>query len=194
MTQSYPPASFSGHYQFNRGDYLALVGAMRRPSRCFRTLLVVLWLAIYVLIMGLLSQSWSQFVQAVRDLLTMHDVPFHAYVPLVVGLALIVLSPSLTKLRAGRLYGSFAIAEQHIDIALDEAGLTTSGPGRQSRMNWSLVRRMIVTPTHAFLTISRREAIVIPKRAFANDFEFAAVIALAHRKVPSVRSDSSAGT
>jgi hypothetical protein len=62
-----------------------------------------------------------------------------------------------------------------------------TGPGRDARLDWPLVRKVIVSPEHLFLAISRREAIVLPRRAFASAAEFEAVTALAQRKVPLVQ-------
>jgi hypothetical protein len=183
MTETDLPASFAGHFTFTRDDYLAMVRALDRPQRGVRTILVAVWLSIFVLIMGLLSESWPQFVQAVKDLVTFHDVPFAVYVPLLAGLVLIALMPNLTLLRARRLYRGLSIAGQDIDIVIDEAGLTTSVPGRRSQLEWSVIRRVAGTPEHLFLVLSRREGVAVPRRAFSNTMEFEAVKALAQRKV-----------
>jgi hypothetical protein len=188
MTEPAAPALFEGHYTFSRDDYLALVNVTRRSSWRLRAILVVMWLAVFVLIMGLTSESWTQFTQALHDIVTFNEVPFFVYLPLLAGLVLIAIMPSLTMLRAMRLYGGFAIADQDIAIVLDEAGVTTTGPGRQARMEWSYIKRVIVRPSHLFLAISKREAVVVPRRAFASEAEFVAVTALALRKVPKVEA------
>jgi hypothetical protein len=187
MTEPAAPALFEGRYTFSRDDYLALVNVMRRSGWRLRAILVVMWLAVFVLIIGLMSESWAQFTQALHDIVTFNEVPFFVYLPLLAGLVLIALMPSLTMLRAMRLYGGFAIADRDITIVLDEASVATAWPGRHSRMEWSFIKRVIVRPGHLYLAIGKREAVVVPRRAFASDFEFAAVTALALRKVPPVQ-------
>jgi len=187
MPPSDPPASFAGHYTFTRDDYLAMVLATQGPQRGVRTILVTLWISVFVLIVGLMSKNWPQFVQAMRDIVTFNEVPFFVYVALLGGLLLIALMPNLTALRAMRLYSSLAIADQPIDIALDEAGISTSAPGRHAQLQWSVVRRVIIRPEHLFLTVGRLEGVIVPRRAFSNGTEFEAVKALVRRKVPLAR-------
>ena len=188
MTETDLPASFTGHYTFTRDDYLAMVRTLDQPQRGVRTILVTAWISFFVLIMGLMSKNWLQFVQAMKDLVTFNEVPFFVYGVLLAGFVLIALMPNLTLLRAMRLYGGLSIADQHIDIVIDEAGLTTSVPGRHSNLEWSVFRRVVGTPKHLFLVLSRREGVVVPQRAFANAMEFEAFKALAQRKVPAVQA------
>ncbi|MDB5530879.1 MAG: hypothetical protein JWR51_3982 [Devosia sp.] len=187
MTETDLPASFTGHYTITRDDYLAMVRTLDQPQRGVRTILVTAWISLFVLIMGLMSKNWPQFVQAVTDLVTFNEVPFSVYGVLLAGLVLIALMPNLTLLRAMRLYRGLSIADQHVDIVIDEAGLTTSVPGRSSQLEWSVFRRVVVKPKHLFLVLSRREGMVVPQRAFSNAIEFEAVKALAQRKMPAAQ-------
>jgi hypothetical protein len=162
MTDPATATVFEGHYIFTRDDYLALI-------------------------MGLMSDNWAQFVRAMTELVTFNEVPFFVYVPLFGGLAAIALLPNLALLRAMRVYASLGTADQLIGVTLDEAGITTAAPTRQFRLDWSAVKRVIVRPDHLFLTMSRYESLMVPKRAFADAAEFAAVIALARRKVQAAK-------
>lgn len=184
MTETDLPPSFTGHFTFRRDDYLAMVQALDQPQHGVRTILVIAWISLFVLIIGLMSDGWPQFVQAMTDLVTFNEVPVFVYAMFLVGIALIALMQNLTLLRAMRIYGSLASADQFIDIVIDETGLITSVPGRHSKLDWSVFRRVVVRPEHLFLTISRREAVLVPRRAFSNAMEFEAVKALAQRKVP----------
>jgi YcxB-like protein len=186
MIETDLPARFAGHYTFTRDDYLAMVHALDQPQQGVRTILVTAWISLFVLVIGLMSKNWPEFLQAMRDLVTFNEVPFFIYGLLLAGFVLIALLPNLTLLRAMRLYSGLAIADQQIDVVIDEAGLTTSVPGRHGQLEWSIFRRVVVKPEHLFLTISRREALLLPRRAFATAAEFEAVTALAQRKVPSV--------
>jgi hypothetical protein len=180
---------FVGHYRFERDDYLALTAALRRKNAWyFRIVLLIAWIAIVVLIIGLMSSDWTQFVGAMGDLVTMHEVPLMFYIVIGIVPALLLLMPQMSMLRAMRLYSSLAVADRDIEIKIDEAGLRTSSPGREARMDWSVVRAMIVTDRHLFLPVSGREAIVVPRRAFADDAQFAALLQLVRTKVPTTRA------
>ena len=187
MSDPTTPSAFEGHYIFTRDDYLALVQATMPQQRGARTILVIVWISFFVLVMGLMSEDWPQFVQAMRDLVTFNDVPFFVYIPLLGGLGAIILLPSVALMRAMRLYSSLATADQLIGIALDETSIVTTAPGRQFRLDWPTVKRVVVRPDHLFLTISRHEGLVVPKRAFASTAEFAAVTALAQRKLSAAK-------
>jgi YcxB-like protein len=187
MTDPNAEARFVGHYTFERADYGALIDAMRRGSWGLRTILVMVWLSVLVLIIGLSSRDWTQFVQVMGDLVTLHDVPPFIYGVIASVLVLIALLPRITKWRALRAYPSFSVADETIDIILDETGFTSTAKGRRGQMDWTRVRQVLVAPEHLILAFSKREAFCVPKRAFASELEFAAVAALARRKVPAVQ-------
>ena len=180
--------SFVGHYTFDRGDYAALTKAMMQPAWRLRLKLFCIWLALVAGMLAVVGATGAGFGRALQDLLTLHDVPWWIYAPLGAILALYMLIPQLRWWRAMRQYSWNAIADGTVSLEIGEGGVRISGPGRDSSLAWPLVRKLLVRDNHLFLAISRREAIVVPRRAFANDFEFAAVMALARRKVPAVQA------
>lgn len=183
MTDISPAPPFLAHYRFSRDDYLALVAAMKPKSYRLRIVLAVAWLSLFVLVIFLSSHDWEQFVGAMRDLATMNEVPTIFYLMIGLGLALIAFLPSLTMLRAMRLYSGYAIADRELDMELDEAGLRISGPGRETRLEWRLVQRAVTSKDYLFLAISRREALVLPARAFASPAAFAAATTYARARI-----------
>ncbi len=185
MTEA-EPAAFTGHFQFNRADYLALINAMSRSMGRLRLGLLLAGVAMIFGLILLATDDWSDFLVAARDLVSMHNVPASIYVLLGLFVALIVFAPQIRRWRAMRMYSWNAIADRDVKLEISEAAVRVSGPGRDARLDWPLVRKVIVGPEHLFLAISRREAIVLPRRAFASASEFEAVAALALRKVPPV--------
>jgi hypothetical protein len=187
MTESDLPVHFAGHYKFSRADYRALITAMRHKSLRSRIIRGTLWLCLLSLVFALNHSNWTRHLQAIADQETLWAAP--RLIDAILGgwLTLTLFLPWLLEVRAMRLYPSSAVAEQEYNIELGETGITAAATGARSRFEWSFVRSLIVTQDHLFLSISRREAVVVPRRAFANDFEFAAVTALARRKVPAVQ-------
>lgn len=183
MTDMSPAPRFRARYRFSREDYLALMEAMKPKSRGLRAILAVGWVLLFVLVIGLSCASWEQFVEAMADLVTMNEVPMIFYLMIGLGLVVIAFLPSLTMLRAMRLYSGYAIADREVEMELSEAGLRISGPGRETRLDWALVQRAIVRKNYLFLALSRREALVLPRRAFASPAEFVGATAYARARI-----------
>jgi len=75
-------------------------------------------------------------------------------------------------LTAALIYRRNAIAEREVTLEFDGAGVQGGTAGLFSRIGWSAVRRVIETPRHLFIAISRREALIVPRRAFRHDDEY----------------------
>ena len=177
---------FVGHFTYERSDYAALIDAMRRERWGLRTILTTMLVSAVVLIVGLTSKNWTQFVATMHDLATLNSVPL-VYVVIFGALLVIALLPQILKWRALQAYSSVVAAHKQVELSLDEAGFSSATKGRQGRVDWSEVPQVFVLPDHLILVISRREAVCVPKRAFANAMEFTAAAALARRKVPLAR-------
>ena len=182
-----PAPIFTGHYQFSRADYLALSKAMSRSLWRLRLVLLLLWAVMIVGLLLLATKDWASFLVAAQNLVSMRNVPASIYVLLGLFLGLIAFAPQIRRWQAMRMYSWNAIADRELELEIGETGVRVMGPGRDARLDWPLVRKVIVSPEHLFLAISRREAIVVPRRAFANAMDFEAVTALAQRKVPQVQ-------
>jgi len=185
MSQTMPAKTITAHYRFSLADYLALTDAMYRRSWRRGTLIVLLWLVIVVTIMGLISDSWAQFWQALSDLVHLNGAPLYFYALVAVIPAVVVFMPQLRRLQARRIYSWNAIADLEIGLQINAIGVHTTMPGRSSQTQWSAVRGMKLTATHMFLTVSRREAIVVPRRAFASEAAFETVVSLARASMSS---------
>ena len=81
------------------------------------------WLSLFVLVIGLSSADWEQFVEAMADLVTMNEVPMIFYLMIGLGLVVIAFLPSLTMLRAMRLYSGYAIADREVEMELERSGI-----------------------------------------------------------------------
>lgn len=183
---SEPTPVFTGHYQFNRADYLALSKAMARPLWRLRLGLLLICVMMIIGLLLLATKDWADFLVVLQDLVSMRRVPAPIYVVLGLFLGLGVFAPQLRRWQAMRIYSWNAIADREVELEITEDAVRLTGPGRDARMDWPLVRKVILSPQYLFLAVSRREAIVLPRRAFTTPGEFEAITALARRKVPPV--------
>jgi hypothetical protein len=172
-------------YQFSQGDYLALTKAMGPPPWQQILRLLIVWLAMVVVLALVLANRSGNFATGLLDFVTFQAKPAIVY-PIIEGvLVLIFLAPVFTRISARRLYKTLSSAGQAITGRLDAAGAHTAMQGVQSSLDWSIVQRLILTEDHLFLVFSKREALVIPKRAFQSPAALDEALALVRSKVPA---------
>ena len=69
-------------------------------------------------------------------------------------------------------------------IMVDTQGVNANLAGIEMRAPWIKVQRVIVTDEHLFLAFSRLSAMIIPRRAFADDADAARFAAFVHKMAP----------
>ncbi len=164
-----PPPVLRIGYRMTRGDYVALCRALQvKPLR--RTLVeiaifVAMFLAVIFAAAGFDSDS---FWRGLGDLVSL-NAPWWIYAILLLGPVLILSHTEWVALIAVLAYRRYALAEKDVTLSFDGNGVTATSLSLTSQIGWEAFLRLIETPTHAFLVVSRREALIVPRRAFADE-------------------------
>lgn len=164
---------FEVTFKMQRADYVALCLAMRRRS----TGRILKHLALYLLVLtgaALVATAGdvSALQAVVGEVITLR-APWWFYLLIPAGFVLaVLLQPLVLGFNAGRTYRRYAIADQEIRLGFEADGLETLLTSFESWVSWHAIEKIIETKDHAFLDISRREALILPRRAFANDADY----------------------
>lgn len=157
-------------YRMERGDFVALTRVLSR-RRAWR---LVLELALYFgALFGIAAMAGGP-QNVLRTLGSFVTGPlFLAYLPLIfVGPVLLVLTPQITGLLAAMAYRRSDMADREVTLQITAEGIEGGSADLYARVGWAAVQRLIETPTHLFLQISRREALLIPRRTVPNEDQY----------------------
>jgi hypothetical protein len=77
------------------------------------------------------------------------------------------------------LRGQWTVRDVHVILSANE--LRTTARGHTCKFEWSSVWRIGQTDKHVFLYVLRDAAIIIPRRAFRDDWHFDEFVALARQ-------------
>jgi hypothetical protein len=164
-----PPPVLRIGYRMQRGDYVALCRALQtKPMR--RALIeIALFVAIFLAVLFATSSFNTQtFVRGLGDLVTL-SAPWWVYLILFLGPVIALSHTEWVALVAALTYRRNALADKDVTLAFDGNGVTATSPNLTSQVGWEAFLKLIETPTHAFLVVSRREALIVPRRAFADE-------------------------
>lgn len=154
---------FRINYRLQRADHLARVVALSRRSPA-RTLAVAAG-CLGLLLLLLLSQSGFPGLLSMPALLET--------LPWLLPVLLLLLPSSLyAAVFGGLAYQRSGLAGAEITIDVTPGGLVAAVTDRASRLAWSAVTRLIETPDYLFLQLSRREALIIPRRAVGDPADY----------------------
>lgn len=82
-------------------------------------------------------------------------------------------------------YRRTALADATVTVSLTEAGIESTSVVADTRIPWSTVKRVVRDRDHLVLAISRYEAVVLPRRAFANETDFDEAYTFTSRRRPA---------
>jgi hypothetical protein len=182
-------AKFTVSYVMERGDFVALTWALSRLSVARSALrgflVVVIACGVFIIAGG------EQAVPILVSLVSL-TAPVEAYIGLALPAALLVLSiyPGRSlylAAAAAAVYRRNAAAGQRLSFEIGEEEIVGGQPHISSRLAWPAIVRLIETPQHLFLAISRREALILPRRAFADDEAFSALAQFARTRIAASR-------
>ncbi|HHY50701.1 MAG TPA: YcxB family protein, partial [Alphaproteobacteria bacterium] len=91
------------------------------------------------------------------------------------GPALLLLAPWITRLVAAALYRGSALADREVSLHLTADGIEGGATDLYARIGWAAVTRLVETSRHLFILISRREALIIPRRAVPNEDHYSTI-------------------
>lgn len=178
--------SFS--YRMQRGDFVALTDRLSRRPLWFYGLLVLFSLAVMA---GALFAAVDGVPERFLHLLTVigkGEAPLWLYPLLAAGLLPVALRRPWLRLSAGRIYSRSALAERELHYRFTSDAVEGGTPEIQSRFLWAAVRAVVETPEHAFLMLSRREAVILPRRAAPQPEDFEALLAFARARIVASRA------
>ena len=180
--------TYSYSFTMQLGDYLAMSRVLGRRSIWAPLAILVLYYGtVAAFILAGVEGDTAAFVEVVRQIGT-GKAPVWIYPLLLVGLLLVLLRPLYLRLLAGQVYRRHVMADRNLSYRLASGAVQGGIPDVQGRFLWSAIKRVIVTPEHAFLTLSRREALIIPRRAFATDEDFDMLLAFARARIHAARA------
>lgn len=165
----HPSSLFTISFRMERRDFVALSTALARPNLRSTPIKIGAYL------LALLAIAWFEAGGSVDALLTAlaANAAFPnvlLYGPIVFGPPLLLLmTPQLAGLVAAAGYRRNAIADREVTLHVTAEGIEGGATGLYSRIGWASVSRLIETPSHLFVLISRREALLIPRRAVPNE-------------------------
>jgi hypothetical protein len=169
-------------------DFLAMSRALGRRSIWTPVLILVLYFGIVAgFVLAGVGGDIAAFTEVVRQIST-GKAPVWLYPLLLLGPLLVLLRPVYLRLLARQVYRRHVMAERNLSYRLNSDAVQGGIPEVQGRFLWSAIKRLIVTPEHAFLTLSRREALIVPRRAFATDEDFGMLLAFARARIHAARA------
>lgn len=160
MTAASEPMNLQ--FEFQRDDYVALatVLATRTSSR------QALNLGFYAVLAAMLYVTYGGDISA---------VPVWLLVLLALALTLTLFHLPIVSLIAHLSYPRSLTARQRMTLHIDNEALTLIMPLKKNRMPWPVFKRVVATPDHLVLVASRREGVVVPRRALPDAAAFQAL-------------------
>jgi hypothetical protein len=158
---------FRINYRLQRRDHVARVVALSRRAPA-RTLAIA---ALYcgLLLLSLLLRAGSvDALAAELQRLAILDILLY----LLPGLLLLVPASAYAALFGSLAYRRSGLAGAEIVLDVTADGVAAVIANRASRIAWSAVTRLIETPDHLFLQLSRREALIVPRRALGDPSDY----------------------
>lgn len=163
--------AFRVKYTMQRRDYVALSAAMsKKPA--IRTLLeIAAYVAALLLTLPLATGSLEAALTSLRMVLTFR-APLWVYPILGAIPLLLLLHAQIMALLAALIYQRNAIADREMVLDFTSDGIEGGVTDLYSRIGWNAVRKLIETPSHLFIAISRREALIVPRRALPHEDDY----------------------
>ncbi len=160
-------------YRYDRNDYIELLRAQRslsmlgRLGRWGRYACFALFFVVLLNLLDVLSGSF--------------DLPVDLMASGLVFVAMFLAAPLgefLGERALARwIFPRFSLADKEVTLTFGEDGIRSEYGGMEGRMPWQSVLHMLETENYLFLSISRAEMIIVPRRALPSP---AAAAELAH--------------
>lgn len=164
-----PSSLFTISFRMERDDFVALSTTLARQyPRPTLIKIAVYLLALFAIAWLEAGGSTDELLAALAANFAFPNVLFYGLV--VAGPPLLLLmTPQLAGLIAAAGYRRNAIADRDVTLHVTAEGIEGGAAGLYSRIGWAGVSRLIETPSHLFVLISRREALLIPRRAVPDE-------------------------
>lgn len=150
-------------YRFERHDFVAMTRALtHRPFRR-RLVMIVAWIAVFLIFLFFFTGSVGRFQSTL--------VTFSLqYAPALLIFALAVLfGHHFWAMTAAWVFKNNALANRDVELSFGQSGVEGGTTEVRYKIGWEAVKKIIETNTHLFLALSKREAVIVPRRAFSSD-------------------------
>lgn len=154
-----------------RADFVAMSAALSRPAPTRLAFEIAGYLAIVALVGLALAGSADAYARILADAFSL-PLAFITIPLLLAGPVILSLRPQINGLVAALVYERNASAGRDVVLDLTAEGIEGGAPDLYTQIGWGAVTGLIETPTHLFIRISRREALIIPRRAVPNEDEY----------------------
>lgn len=180
MNQTTPQHQIT--YRFERNDFTAMTRAMTRRPWTRKVAMVAVWFLVVLVFLFLFRAAALEFLDPFVRTILLDFLPLW-----VIGILALLFSSHLMGLSAALIFKHNALACQDIDLLLRKSGIESRTSDMRAEFTWGMVKKIIETDSHLFLTLSRREGLILPRRAFASDDAYrAARDFIAHHAGPQV--------
>ena len=174
-------------YRFGRADYVALSVALSKTSPTKRLMNVLTHAAVLTVALVVLLLFQGLAISDLPKAMT-PDV-FGGYMPTWMFVVLVMLVASVawkhwfSAALAFFHFRGLAFAGQTYEVDVGEDGIELRAPGVSSHVDWSRVLAVIECRDHLFLKIDKRQAVGLPRRAFADDAAFRSAAAFVETRI-----------
>jgi hypothetical protein len=169
-------------YRMQRSDHLARVSVLTRRPLSHTLTMAALYYGLLLLLLLIGAGSLEAFAVRLWQLLTTPAI-IEALPYILAGTLLLVPSSWLAAIAAALAFRRSGIADLEITLDITADGIEVKLPDRMSRVDWAAVRRLIETPTHLFIQLSRREALIVPRRVFADEDHYKAALGFSRARL-----------
>ncbi|MFJ1302759.1 YcxB family protein [Pseudomonadota bacterium AL_CKDN230030165-1A_HGKHYDSX7] len=157
-------------YTLTPGDYAAMTVALTRRSWARRLLKLTLWVLVFWVALSCLTGIWNPLTLA-RIVMASGGTPWIGGALLFAAL-LILFGHWIAWGISFLYYRQLSSAGATITLALTDDAVEATSNVADTRVPWISVKRVIADSRHIFLAISKREALILPRRAFASEADF----------------------
>jgi hypothetical protein len=173
--------SITARFRLSRSDYFELCRRLYRFGWWAKVRVVAYVAALEALVVLFVSEDPGYLF---GELLTgRQSLQSYAWLalPFVLGLCM----PWIAAFGATVGYRDIAAADQDTEVTLAPDHIEAVISSLRSRIEWSAVRRIVRTPAHIFVFVSKREGLALPLRGFASHDEFEHAWALIKARAPA---------
>lgn len=163
---------FAVTFQMTRADYSAMFRAMMGRPWWNRWVLLAGWIALWLAVMLFGARSMEHFRQALA-FIVQGKAGWGLYLGFLM-LPLLFFWENIAAYTSGVSFARNELARKPTTVRADADGVHIGIDTISSDVGWSAILKVIETAERLFLTISTRQAVVLPRRAFASEADYAA--------------------
>lgn len=168
-------------YQMTRADYQAMVAEVLRKPLWYRLVLVAgmisAWLASVLYASTSMDQFW-RFIALVfsgRAYWAVYLAPF--------AILMLFFWETVMAFLGSFTFSRNVLAKKPTTVTADAQEIRLGVEGLSSTVRWDAITKLIETRKHLLLMLATQQAVVLPRRAFASEADYAAARALALAQV-----------